>query len=82
MANWRDEMEHLGLDLCDGGRSLLDLRFGDDIFIFGTDYHVISVLLGNLVENIAALGLHLTAQKQKSLQRRPNHRHNCKRRMD
>ena len=44
MANWRDEMEHLGLDLCDGGRSLLDLRFADDILIFGTNYHVIGVL--------------------------------------
>ena len=37
MANWRDEMEHLGLDLCDGGRSLLDLRFANDTLIFGTD---------------------------------------------
>ena len=45
MANWRDEMEHLGLDLRDGGRSLLDLKFADDISIFGTDYHVIGVLL-------------------------------------
>ena len=44
MANWRDEMEHLGLDLRDGGRSLLDLRFADDILIFGADYHVIGVL--------------------------------------
>ena len=26
MANWRDEMEHLGLDLRDGGRSLLDFE--------------------------------------------------------
>ena len=34
MANRRDEMEHLGLDLRDGGRSLLDLRFADDILIF------------------------------------------------
>ena len=43
-ANSRDEMEHLGLDLCGGGRSLLDLRFANDILIFGTDYHVIGVL--------------------------------------
>ena len=33
MANWRDEIKHLGLDLRDGGRSLLDFRFEDDIFI-------------------------------------------------
>ena len=35
MANWRggkkNEMRHLGLDLRDGGRSLLDSRFADDI---------------------------------------------------
>ena len=60
MANWRDEMEHLGLDLRDGGRSLLDLRFADDISIFGTDYHVIGVLLKKkLVENLAAVGIDL-----------------------
>ena len=67
MANWRDEMEHLGLDLRDGGRSLLDLRFADDILIFGTDYHVIGVLLNKLVENLAAVGLQLNAQKTKVL---------------
>ena len=67
MANWRDEMEHLGLDLRDGGRSLLDLRFADDILIFGTDYHVIGVLLDKLVENLAAVGLQLNAQKTKVL---------------
>ena len=42
IANWRDEMEHLTLNLGDGGRSLLDLRFADDILIFGADYDVIS----------------------------------------
>ena len=67
MANWRDEMERLGLDLRDGGRSLLDLRFADDILIFGTDYHVIGVLLDKLVENLAAVGLQLNALKTKVL---------------
>ena len=67
MANWRDEMEHLGLDLCDGGRSLLDLRFADDILIFGPNYHVIGVLLDKLVENLAAVGLQLNTQKTKVL---------------
>ena len=57
---------HLGIDLCDGGRSLLDLRFADDILIFGTDYHVIGALLDKLVENLAAVGLQLNTQKTKS----------------
>ena len=33
MAKWRDEMKHLGLDLGDGGPSLLDFRCADDILI-------------------------------------------------
>ena len=67
MANWRDEMEHLGLNLGDGGRSLLDLRFADDILIFVADYHVVGVLLDKLVENLAAVGLQLNVQKTKVL---------------
>ena len=50
LANWRNEMEHLGLDLRDGGRSLLDLRFADDTMLFGTNCHVIGVPLSKLVE--------------------------------
>ena len=67
MGNWRDEMKHLDLDLCDGGRSLLDLRFADDILIFGTDYHVIGVLLDKLVENLTTVGLQLNTEKTKVL---------------
>ena len=67
MANWHDEMEHLGLNLGDGGRSLLDLRFADDILIFGADYHVIGVLLDKLVENLAAVELQLNVQKTQVL---------------
>ena len=63
MANWRGEMRHLGLDLCGGGQSLLDLRSADDILLSGTDYHVIAVLLTKLVENFAAGVLQLNAPK-------------------
>ena len=66
MANWRDEMEHLGLDLRDGGRSLLDLRFADDILIFGTDYHVHwRTFRQNLLKTLPQWGLQLNAQKTK-----------------
>ena len=50
-------METFGLDMRDGGRPLLDVRFADDIFIFRTDYHVIGVLSDKLVETLAAVGL-------------------------
>ena len=59
MANWRDEMQHLGLDLCDGGRSLLDLRFAENILILGTDYYLIGVILGKLVKNPCRCGITL-----------------------
>ena len=32
MACWRSSVENLGLDLCNGGPALLDIRFADDIF--------------------------------------------------
>ena len=67
MANWRDEMKQLGSNVRECNRSLLDLRFADDILIFGTDYHVIGVLFEKLVENIAAMGLHLNAKTTKDL---------------
>lgn len=44
MANWCDEMEHLGLDLGDGGDhcwTMLDLKFANDIFLFGTDHNFV-----------------------------------------
>ena len=67
MACWRASVEDLGLDLRDGGPALLDFRFADDIWIFGTSYHVISVLLDKLVENLAAVGLQLNVDKTKIL---------------
>ena len=50
MANWRDDMQHSGLDLCGGGRSLLVLTFAHNIFIFGIEYHVTRALLENLLK--------------------------------
>jgi len=42
------------LDIRDGGPALKD-----DILIPGTSYHVIGTLLDQIVENLAAVGLHL-----------------------
>ena len=75
MANWCDEMQHLGLDLCDGGRSLLVLRFADAILIFGTaDYHSLKPVRasrtatvrkghGNRIHYSIIMVLNKTAQK-------------------
>ena len=66
MACWRASVEDLGLDLGDGGQALLDFRFADDILIFGTSYQVVGTLLDKLVENLAAVGLQLNAEKNKN----------------
>ena len=50
-------MENLDLDLRDGGRSLLNLKFANDIIIIGTNYHLIGVLVGKLVEHPAVVGI-------------------------
>ena len=68
LANWRNEMEHLSLDLRDGGRSLLDLRFADDTMLFGTNCHVIGVPLSKVLLNkkyFAAVGLQWNVEKTK-----------------
>lgn len=52
-----DEMENLDLDLRDGGRSLLNFKFANGIIIIGTNYHVIGVLVGKLVEHPAVVGI-------------------------
>ena len=67
IACWRASVEDLGLDLGDGGQALLDFRFADDILIFGTSYQVVGTLLDKLVENLAAVGLQLNAEKTKNL---------------
>ena len=51
----------------DGGRSLLDLRFANNVLILGTDDHVVGVALNKFVENLAAVGLQLNPQKTKVL---------------
>ena len=70
MACWRASVDDVGLDLGDGGPALLDFRFADDILISGTSYQVVGTLLDKLVENVenlAAVGLQLNAEKTKIL---------------
>ena len=64
MACWRASVDDLGLDLGDGGPALLDFRFAYDILIFGTSYQLVGTLLDKLVENLAAVGLQLNAEKK------------------
>ena len=54
MACWRASVE--------------DLNLKDDILIPGTSYHVIGTLLDQIVENLAAVGLHLNMEPPPGLQ--------------
>ena len=56
-------MGDAGFDLGDGLRRLLDLRFADDIVLFGRTQKEIARLLDSLVEEFAHVGLTLNASK-------------------
>ena len=65
MGMWRRTVGRLGLDLGDGGPTLLDLRFADDILIFATTYIDASLLLDELVVCLSQVGLVLNTDKTK-----------------
>ena len=65
MGVWRGTVGRLGLDLGDGGPTLLDLRFADDILIFATTYIGAGLLLDELVTCLSQVGLILNTDKTK-----------------
>ena len=65
MGMWRRALGRLGLDLGDGGPTLLDLRFADDILIFVTTYIDAGLLLDELMVCLSQVGLVLNTAKTK-----------------
>ena len=65
MGMWRRTVGRFGLDLGDGGPTLLDLRFADDILIFATTYIDAGLLLDELVACLSQVGLVLNIDKTK-----------------
>ena len=63
MGVWRGRDGRLGLGLGDGGPTLLDLRFADDILIFATTYIDAGLLLDELVTCLSHVGLILNTDK-------------------
>ena len=65
MGKWRSkvESEGLGIDMHDGLPRLLDLRFADDIFIFGSTSLQCLELLDALENVLDEVGLFLTVDK-------------------
>ena len=59
MGRWRSQVEHLGLDLGDGMSHLLDVRFADDILLFGESAQAVGSMLDALVACLEQVGLKL-----------------------
>ena len=63
MKNWRRKVETYSFDLGDGLPPLLDLRFSDDIHLFGSSSRTLLHILDELINCLANVGLHLNASK-------------------
>ena len=65
MFSWRAKEKTYGLNLHDGIRALLDLRFADDLLVFATSRDDTIQLLGELVTSLGQVGLKLNTSKTK-----------------
>jgi len=63
MSSWRQKVVGTGWDLNDGLRNLLDLRFADDILLFGKTEAEVLKSLDALVHELSRVGLILNASK-------------------
>ena len=60
---WRAEVGNVGFDLMDGGPNLFDLRFADDILVFGRSRVEAGSLLDALVKHLDRVGLRSNPDK-------------------
>ena len=67
IASWRAKVETYGLNLHDGMKALLDLRFADDLLVFATSRDDTIRLLEELVTSLGQVGLKLNTSKTKIL---------------
>ena len=67
MGRWRSRVEHFGLNLGEGMSHLLDLRFADDISLFGESAQAVGSMLDALVTCLEQVGLELNASNTKVL---------------
>ena len=65
LSKCRPQCHGVGYDFQDGGFSLLDLRFADDILIFAKSYEEIGHVLDMLVDALGQVGLVFNAGKTK-----------------
>ena len=67
MSSWRAKMESYGLNLHDGMKALLDLRFADDLLVLATSRDDTIRLLEELGTSLGQVGLTLNTSKTKIL---------------
>ena len=67
MSSWRAKIESYGLNLHDGMRALLDIRFADDLLVFATSRDDTIGLLEESVTSLGQVGLTLNKSKTKIL---------------
>ena len=67
LRKWRENSNNTGLDLGDGLQNLLDLRYADDILLFGTSANEVCQNLDQLVKGLAEVGLILNSSKTVAL---------------
>ena len=67
MEKWRTKVGDLGLDLDDTWMPLVDLRYADDILLFGTSDIEVCQLLDMLMQELPEVGLILNASKTVAL---------------
>ena len=67
MSSWKQKIQHLGIDLGDGGEHLTNLRFADDLLLFAYSEEEVCLLLDALVSELLKVGLVLNAKKTKAL---------------
>ena len=67
MCSWRAKIEAHGLNLHDGMKALLDLRFADGLLVFATSRDDTIRLLEELVTSLGQVGLTLNTSKTKIL---------------
>ena len=67
LGSWRRKVGTAGVDFQDGMRTLLDLRFADDLLLFAKTFQETKFLLDELVTCLAEVGLQLNVRKTKVL---------------
>ena len=63
---WRRKVGTAGVDFEDGMRTLLDLRFADDLLLFAKTFHETKFLFDELVICLAPVGFQLKARARRS----------------